>query len=103
MESCPSILNTSPADLGQYWLEQIKLQQESGLSRASYCRKHNLVCSRFLYWEKKLKQTATTLLPVTLNPGIVKSDALCTLAFKNGSELKIHDSAALATLISILS
>jgi hypothetical protein len=102
MDSCPSILNTSPADLEQYWLEQIKLKQASGLSRAAYCRKHNLVCSRFAYWENKLSKPITQLLPVTLNPASVKADTLCTLRFKSGNELKIHDSAILPTLLSLL-
>lgn len=103
VDNSPSILNTSSADLEQFWQDHIKFQQESGLSQAAYCRNHNLVCSRFSYWKKKLTQPAIKLLPVTLTQSSVKADVLCTLILTSGNELKIHDLTVLPTLISILS
>lgn len=102
MANCPSILNTSPTDLEKFWQEHIKLKEESGLSRASYCRKHDLICSRFAYWERKLSQFITAkLLPIKLESTTVKT-TLCTLVLKNGNELKIHDLTILPNLLIIL-
>lgn len=86
----------------QYWQEQIKLKQESGLSRTAYCRKHNLVCSQFTYWERKLDQAAAQLVPVKLEQPAIKSGVVCTLVFSGGTELKIHDAGVLPILLSSL-
>ena len=98
------------SSLEQYWHEQIKLQHESGLSRAAYCRQHNLIESRLCYWGKKLStqnQQTTQFLAVKLSPSIHSipqtSNTLCSLEFKSGHQLKIHDQAVLPLLFSILS
>lgn len=98
-----SILNTTLVNLEQFWQGHLKVQQESGLSQAAYCRNHSLACSRFSYWKKKLTQPAVKLLPVSLTQSSVKADVLCTLVLTGGNELKIHDLTVLPTLISILS
>ena len=55
--------------LEQYWQEQIQLRQESGLSRAVYCEKHDLSYHKFVYWEqKKVQHKKSQLLPVKLIP-----------------------------------
>lgn len=86
----------------QFWQEQVKLKQESGLSRADYCRKHNLVCSQFTYWERKLDQPAAQLVPVKLEQSAIKSEVVCTLILKDGTELKIHEAGVLPILLSAL-
>jgi hypothetical protein len=88
--------------LEEFWQEQIKQKLASGLSRAAYCKKHNLTCSRFAYWEKKLAQPVNGLLPVQLNPTFAKVSALCTLILKNGNQLEVHDPVVLPTLVSLL-
>ncbi len=53
----------------RYWQAHVKAHQESGLTRAEYCRQHNLSCSALSYWYKKLgnpKCNESTLVPVTL-------------------------------------
>lgn len=93
----------------QFWKEQSKHQKASGLSRMAYCRKHQLDYNQLGYWERRWrKKTASSinLVPVNLNnlPKISdepQPNTLCTLALKNGHELKIHDKAALAMLLSL--
>lgn len=36
------------------WRDHIESAQGSPLSLAAYCRQHNLIYNRFLYWKKKL-------------------------------------------------
>ena len=94
--------------LEQYWQEQIKLKRESGLSRAAYCKKHDLSYHRFAYWEqKKVMRKPSQLLPVKLsqpNNGNSETEAktLCSLLLKSGHELKVHDQSMLPMLISML-
>jgi hypothetical protein len=96
----------------QLWKEHAKHQRESGLSRVAYCRKHQLNYDQFGYWEQKWRQQQTVsskLLPVSLNRLSKTSDALeqpeslCTLVFKNGHALKIHDKSVLSMLLSVWS
>ena len=42
--------SNQPIQNKQYWQEQIKLKRESGLSRAAYCKKHDLSYHTFAYW-----------------------------------------------------
>lgn len=92
----------------QYWNEHIKLKQQSRLSGAAYCRKHGIICSQFYYWENKLnlvKDKFTPLLPVKVNAGAPVPQSVstkCTLTFKSGHELKVHDHSVLPLLISLL-
>ena len=92
----------------QYWNEQIKLKQKSGLSIAAYCREHGINCSNFYYWESKLKSAKPKfpqLLPVKVNSGghvLHPMDTKCTLKLKGGHELKVHDQSVLPLLISLL-
>jgi hypothetical protein len=93
-----------------FWQEHIKLKQESGISRAAYCRKHELNCNHFAYWEQKSRASAQLteeLLPVKLvsskHSDNSCSTILCTLSFQNGNELKVHDQAIIPLLVSLLS
>lgn len=50
-----------------YWQTHIRMQQESGLSRAEYCRQHNLSYHTLTYWQRKLAKPSsapTALVPV---------------------------------------
>ncbi len=103
MEVNPTVIdNNIQVSQEQFWQEQMKLKLASGLSRSAYCRKHNLICSRFAYWEKKLSQsTCSKLLPVKLDLA-VKPNVLCSLVLKNGDELRIHDQLVLPTVLALL-
>lgn len=94
-----------------FWSEHIQLKQESGLSRAAYCRQHELICHRFAYWERKLMpkcKTTAQFIAVKLKSQFANCSpsqaaiTLCSLGLKNGQLLKIHDVAVLPLLISLL-
>lgn len=46
----------SPYDKSSYWQEHFKSWENSGLSQAEYCRRHNLNYSVFHYWKRKLRR-----------------------------------------------
>lgn len=94
----------------QFWKEHAKLQRQSGLSRKAYSLQHQLNYDQFGYWEGKWRQqkVASRLLPVHLNRSvkpnnIQRPDTICTLIFKSGHELKIHDQSILPMLCSLWS
>ena len=104
--------NTVTTDKEQFWKEHAKYHLGSGLSIIAYCRKHQLNYDQFCYWRQKWRQQTATLklLPVHLNksPKVTvttykQSETVCTLVFKNGHELKIHDKTVLQLLLSLWS
>jgi hypothetical protein len=97
----------------QFWHKHIQLKQSSMLSRAAYCRNNKLNADQFGYWEQKLTlklvSQSSDLLPVKLvstkqedispqNP----TATLCTLAFKSGNVLTVHDKSVIPALLSML-
>ncbi len=54
------------------WQAHIKAQKKSGLSRAAYCRQHQLSYHAATYWSKRFSKASnpeTTLVPVTIKSG----------------------------------
>jgi len=95
-------------DKKQFWKEHVKSQRESGLSKVAYCRKHQLNYDQFGYWDQKSRQQTVSsgLLPVKLSRSSSpttnsQTPALCTLMFKNGHALQIHDKSVLSMLLSV--
>jgi hypothetical protein len=97
----PSTYN--PITKEQFWIEHVALQKESSLSIAAYCRKHELNCDQFYHWRRKLTKTSN-LIPVKLhlNKKADHLETLCTLTFKTGTEIKIHNQVILPFLITLL-
>ena len=58
----------SPSDLHEYWSGHIGRWKESGLSKATYCRRNGLAQHCFHYWFHKLERSAEappTVVPVS--------------------------------------
>ena len=53
------------------WSAQVKAFERSGLSRAEYCRQHNLSYHAMTYWLRRFsasKESTSTLVPVPFHP-----------------------------------
>jgi len=51
--------NSRQAELEEkrrYWKQHIEDWRTSGLTRADYCRQHNLSYGRFIYWNRKFRK-----------------------------------------------
>lgn len=44
-----------------YWKQQIESWQETGLTQAEYCRRHNLKHYQLVYWKKRFLKTETSV------------------------------------------
>ena len=56
-------------NLTRYWQAHVKALSESGLSRAEYCRQHQLPYHTLVYWQRKLatkNPQGMKLVPVAL-------------------------------------
>ncbi len=46
------------AEIIEYWQQQVRGYQESGVSRREYCQQHQIPIHRLGYWQRKLKKQA---------------------------------------------
>lgn len=60
----------------RHWQAHVKALQQSGLSRAEYCRQHKLSYHALAYWQRKLSglgSSGSILVPVPLGHGLSQS------------------------------
>lgn len=98
-----------------YWAKHVKNYGSGRFrSKQAYCRQLGIDYNRFLYWRRKLTGKLTQevgpsqrslLMPVVAVPHqSPKSEThLCTLEFKQGHQLRIHNESVLEKLINLLS
>lgn len=60
--------NQKQSDPPRFWQTHIKAMEQSGLSRAEYCRRRNISYHALIYWQRKLTKPSTnpTLVPISL-------------------------------------
>jgi len=56
----------TPAEKREFWEEQIRFWQESGLSQSEYCKRHGIRASQWFYWRRRCRDTETGLTLVPL-------------------------------------
>lgn len=102
-----SVVTTPAQEDKRYWERHIKEQRVSGISRASYCRINRVNYNRFAYWIRNMKSSlpSTAVIPILVKPEINDeaitngSRILCTLKFRNGVTVSVHDREALCLLL----
>ncbi|MGE0207412.1 MAG: hypothetical protein AB7R69_06205 [Candidatus Babeliales bacterium] len=103
-----SIENKPVTEDINFWQHHIEALQSSGLSRAKYCKHYEVNYDRFGYWLKRLSPSlVNTLIPIQLTSTSHElktsvNDTLCTLQFKNGHCLQIHDEKMLIRILEHL-
>jgi hypothetical protein len=88
----------------RHWEGQLHKWQQSGLSQASFCRRHSLKISNFAYWKKKLPQSSSTVtfMPLPLSSSWKKKNIPLRLVLNGGLQIEVSadfDPAALKQLI----
>jgi hypothetical protein len=60
-----------------YWKQHIDSWQETGLTQAEYCRRHNLKHHQLVYWKKRFLRTETnvTFMPLKLDDWLMDRPA----------------------------
>ena len=91
-----------------YWRRHIRQLQQSGLSRAEYCRQHHLSYHAMAYWQKKLARPGSVspaLVPVPIR-NILQShgskEAGIHIILDNRIRIEVREEFSAATLHKVL-
>jgi hypothetical protein len=93
----------------RHWQAHVKAFAQSGLSRAEYCRQHNLSYYAMIYWQRKLSRNSNslTLVPVALHVSeknnSVSARAELQLILPGKATIAVGDNFSPATLNRLLS
>jgi len=107
-----SINATASQEDKAYWERHVKAWRVSGISRAAYCRINHVNYDRMTYWiknNKQARQANVDMIPILVKPENIIDEAsmngsriLCTLRFKTGITISIHDKEILCLLLKEL-
>ncbi len=95
----------------QHWEAHVKAFTKSGLSRAEYCRQHNLSYHAMIYWQRKLsikpKRKETTLVPITIGHNMEQhsgqsDNAALKIVLPNQFSIEVGDNFSPLTLSRLL-
>ena len=81
------------------WQELVKSCNESGKSKAAFCRANSLNYHQFLYWCTKFNKKTYPLIPVRITNA---NEPLAIIRLANGSTLEVVSREALNHIISSL-
>ena len=81
------------------WEELVKSCNESGKSKAAFCRANSLNYHQFLYWCTKFNKKTHPLIPVRITNA---NEPLAIIRLGNGSTLEVISREALNHIISSL-
>ncbi len=94
----------------RHWEAHLTAQKQSGLSRAEYCRQHQLSYDASTYWQRKLSRPInkeTTLVPVAFTPKTMKIpvsavEATLKVILPDKIAIEVSDNFSQATLTRLL-
>ena len=94
----------------RHWQAHLTAQEQSGLSRAEYCRQHQLSYDASTYWNQKLFKPINkgrTLVPVTFSPNIIKNpfsvaEATLKVILPDKIAIEVSDNFSPVTLTRLL-
>ena len=66
-------METSQLDeLNTYWMQQVTAWKASGMPQTTFCKEHNLIYHRFIYWKLKFEGSSQPSPSVDSHSGFVK-------------------------------
>ena len=87
----------SESKSSEQWRELYDSQQDSGCSKAVFCRKLDLNYHQFLYWCDKFSKKTKKLIPVEVSS---PRESLASIRLSNGALLEISSLAALRFIVN---
>jgi len=90
-----------------FWQQHIAAQAVSEISKLAYCRANQVDYARFMYWSKNesLGSLVKPLVAIKLRSAtdeLSSKTPLCTLVFKSGGCLHVHDARVLTVILDRL-
>lgn len=62
----------TPEELTSYWQHYVEVWQASGMTQAEFCKQHDLLYHRFIYWKQKFSGNQARQRPEISTGGFVK-------------------------------
>ena len=78
------------------WQELVKSCNESGKSKAAFCRANSLNYHQFLYWNTKFNKSINPLIPVRITNA---NEALAIIRLSNDSMIEVVSREAMNHMI----
>jgi hypothetical protein len=82
-------MNGGTSAKGELWRQWIDRQKISGMSAASFCRRHSLAVATFYFWKRRLSGQARSSAFVEIRPLPVNAVASCA-ATSGGTRTSIE-------------
>ena len=93
-----------PTEDQAYWDKHIKQFKESGANYKTYCQQEGVHYERFVYrFNKDRKASVRSLIPISVRSQSGISSTLCSIEFKSGDRMYIHDASILDKVLGSLS
>ena len=96
----------TPAEKREFWEEQIRIWQESGLSQIEYCKRHGIGQSQWFYWRRRCRDTETgiTLVPLKLPSlnGPAHRTPVVRVITPNGFTIELDTEAPITSLPQLI-
>jgi transposase-like protein len=88
----------------EFWGEQIRFWQESGLSQNEYCKRHSIRQSQWFYWRRRCRDTeeGLTLVPLNLPNRQLHKTSVVRVTTPNGFTIELDADAPLTTLPQLI-
>jgi len=100
--------STHSQSRSDFWLEQVKVADLSGLSGATFCKQHDLNYSQFMYWRQKCRKQAIPMSDskpsgfVKVMPSCFESSSSLSVSLPNGVVVQGIDSLNLPLVRPLL-
>ena len=92
----------TPSQKIEFWKEQIRSWQQSGLSQSEYCKQHGIRSSQWFYWKKRCRnaEAGLTLVPVKLSSltGFTRKQTVIRVITPNGFTIELDCDASLQSI-----
>ena len=96
----------TPAEKREFWKEQIRFWQESGLSQSEYCKRHGIRTNQWFYWRKRCRdnEAGLTLVPLKLPSINGKSHRapVARVITPNGFTIELDAEAPLSSMLHLI-
>ena len=83
------------------WMKRVEAWRESGQSAAAFCRSRDLTYSQFVYWQRRLRGDALSLVPVMVASAEPCSASAVELDLPSGVRVRLT-SVSIAEVVALV-
>lgn len=94
----------TPQEKREFWEDQFRFWQESGLSQNEYCKRHGIQPSQWFYWRRRCRddETGITLVPLKLGSPSENGGKVVRVITPNGFTIELDLDAYLPSFSRLI-